>query len=669
MRKSVSAAWVIAVALAVLVTPALGEARSYTVFRAKAPPRLDGRFDDDYWRGVPWQTGFTFLGGGEVGARFQTQFAMLWDDQCLCVAVRALEPEMSGLVARAPRGSNDVFRDDRIEIVLCSDPDRSNWRQFVVNPAGRALDFTYAEKKIAGRQVMPDAAPWRCACASGTVCWQVALAIPLSELKIEPREGAVFAGNVARTRAVEQPEQYRTTWAPLAKEFDESESFGTLRLAGSPPPEAAVRSLAVDQNSDRVTTVPGDRLTGTVLGLGEDGWLRIRCPEFPTEVRVRASALDRVELPYASPPGTGARIALANGDFILGEVRSIGPERTVVVNDAFGELTFPMPLLSEVRIGAAARSFLDTRFDAGEMDPWMVVRGKWAVEKGRLVSPVTAPEGAAIAAALPQDGPITFEADLEAMGEERICCDMILFAGQSGRPSVRTLVRDQPDGPSRRSVVVLNFQGNGEGTVGIGNWPPVGNEDWSGPLHFALKTAPNVRLRLSYDPKDGTVRAWQDEQMLGPFRGHDEGRPKDGRYVVFVAFSPVAIKRLRVLPGVVPPGGEPKAESGSVSITLTNGDTMTAQSVTFADGRFTIKTGYGETRTEPGQVASLQFAGQGDKPVADEAAVRVVTSEGRLTLRSCTLTADRLAGQSEIYGAVAIPRDRVRSIQFLRAAP
>ena len=63
------------------------------------------------------------------------------------------------------------------------------------------------------------------------------------------------------------------------------------------------------------------------------------------------------------------------------------------------------------------------------------------------------------------------------------------------------------------------------------------------------------------------------------------------------------------------------------------------------------------------------FPRRADKPLAPEAAVRVVTSEGRFTLRSCTLSADRLTGQSDILGAVSIPRDRVRSILFLRPSP
>jgi hypothetical protein len=671
MRNSVSAARVLAVALAVLVRPAVGETRNCTVFRAKTPPRLDACFDDACWRGVPWQTGFTFLGGAEVGAPFQTQFAMVWDDQCLYVAVRALEPETGRLLARAPRGSNDLFRDDHLEIFLCPDTGRSDWRQFVVNPLGRALDFTYAAKKVAARQVMSDAAPWRCACASRTACWEVALAIPLAELKIEPREGVVFSANVVRSRAVEQPEQYRTTWAPLLKDGDESGAFVAFRLGGLPPPEAAGRSLAVDPSRDRVTTVPGDRFTGAVLGLDEDGWLRIRCPEFPNDVRVLASALDRIELPFAGPPGTGDRIALANGDFILGKVRSIGSEQTVVASDALGALTLPTPCLSEVRFSAAAQPFLDAPFDAGDMGLWMAVRGKWNFENGRLASPGEATDGGVIAAILPQEGPVTFEADVEAAEEAPLDCEMILFASESGWMGERPPAVYGPAAkPSQRSGVLFAFRGDGKDSVGVSNGAPAGRRDWSQSLRFDPPRARSVRLGCSCDPKDGTLRAWQDDQTQGPVTS---GRPapKDGRYVVFVAFSPISIKRLRVRPGVVPAGGAPpEPAAGSVQVTLTNGNAMTAQSVTLADGRFSLRTGHDEPQPEPGQVASIQFAAPNGNPSTPEAAaVRVVTSDGRFTLRSCTLSPDRLMGQSEILGALSIPRDRVRSIHFLRASP
>jgi hypothetical protein len=640
------------------------------VFRAKTPPRLDACFDDERWRGVPWQTGFTFLGGAEVGPPFQTQFAMVWDDQCLYVAVRALEPETGRLVARAPQGSNDLFRDDHLEIFLCSDAGRSAWRQFVVNPLGRALDFTYAARKVASRQVMSDAMPWRCACASRTFCWEVALAIPLAELKIEPREGTVFAGNVVRSRAVEQPEQYRTTWGPLLKEGDDSEAFVAFRLGGLPPPEAAAGSLADDPIRDRVTTVPGDRFTGTVLGLDQDGWLRMRCPEFPNEMRLFASALDRIELPFAGSPGTGDRIALANGDFILGEVRSIGSEQAVVASDALGALTVPTPCLSEVLFNAAAQPFLDAPFDAGDMGLWMAVRGRWNFENGRLASPGEATDGAVIAAILPQDGPVMCEADVEAAEELPFDCEIVLFASESGWMGERPPAVYGPAAkPSQRSGVLFAFQGTGNDSVSVSNGAPAGRRDWAQSLRFAEPRARSVRLGCSYDPKDGTLRAWQDDQTQGPLTS---GRPppKEGRYVVFVAFSPVSIERFRVQPGVVPAGSaQPEPAAGSVRVALTNGKAITAQSVTFADGRFSLQTGRDEPQPEPGRVASIRFPAPNGKPSTPEAAVRVVTSDGRFTLRACTLSPDRLMGQSEILGALSIPRDRVRCIHFLHASP
>jgi hypothetical protein len=669
MRKSVSAACVLALALAVLVRPASAETRNGTVFRAKTPPRLDASFDDECWRGVPWQTGFTFFGGAEVGPLFQTQFAMVWDDQCLYVAVRALEPEPARLVARAPRGSNDLFRDDHIEIFLCPGTERSNWRLFALNPLGRALDFTYAEKKVAARQVMPEAAPWRCACATRSACWEAALAIPLAELKIEPREGAVFAANILRARAVEQPELYRTAWAPLLKGSDVSDTFVTFRLGGLPPPDAAGWSLAVDPVRDRVTTAPGDRFTGTVLGLGEDGWLRMRCPEFPNEVRVRASALDHIELATAGPPGTGARIALANGDFVLGEVRSIGPEQTVLASEALGELTLPTPRLSEIRFSAGPQPFLDTPFDAGGMGQWMAVRGKWGFENGQLASPGDPTDGSVIAVILPQDGAVTFEADVETSEDAPLDCEIILFASETGWIGERPpAVYGPAAAPSQRSGVLFSFRSSGNDSVGVSTGSPAARRDWAQALRFTPQRARGVRLRCSYNPIDSTVRAWQDDQAQGPITAGRPG-PKAGLYVVFVGFAPVSIQRLRVLPGVVRPDGAPEPAAGSVRVALTNGNVITAQSVTLADGRFSLQTGHDEAQPDPGQVASIRFPAPNDKPPAPEAAVRVVTSEGRFTLRSCTLSADRLTGQSEILGAVSIPRDRVRSIHFLRASP
>jgi hypothetical protein len=223
--------------------------------------------------------------------------------------------------------------------------------------------------------------------------------------------------------------------------------------------------------------------------------------------------------------------------------------------------------------------------------------------------------------------------------------------------------------PSQRSGVLFAFQGNGNDSVSVSKGAPAGRRDWAQAMRFAQPRARSVRLGCSYDPKAGALRAWQDDQAQGPVTS---GRPapKDGRYIVFVAFSPVAVERLRVRPGVAPAASAPpEPAAGSVRVVLTDGKQITAQSVALADGRFSLQIGGDEPQLESGQVASIRFPAPNGKPSEGAEAVRVVTSDGRFTLSACTLSQERLMGQSEILGALSIPRERVRSIQFLRASP
>ena len=118
MRKRISSLLSAILCSAILTGAAAAQPRTYTVYRAQAAPKIDGLLDDECWRAVPWQTGFTMLGGGSVGEPTQTQFAMVWDDQCLYIAVRCQEPAVDRMVAKADDGSNDVFRDDHVEIFL-----------------------------------------------------------------------------------------------------------------------------------------------------------------------------------------------------------------------------------------------------------------------------------------------------------------------------------------------------------------------------------------------------------------------------------------------------------------------------------------------------------------------------------------------------------------------
>jgi len=164
-------------------------------------------------------------------------------------------------------------------------------------------------------------------------------------------------------------------------------------------------------------------------------------------------------------------------------------------------------------------------------------------------------EGCAIAVIMPQEGPITFAADVELSEEAPFDCEMVLFAGQSGcRPTAfESTAAPRTESEKRRG---RRFPGNGYTNLAAWNGAQNGQRAASQSLRIAPQPGPVVQLRCSFDPQDGTIRAWQNEQPQGKVTVRNA--PKDGLYAVFVAYSPMAIRRLRVLPGVVLPGGEPE---------------------------------------------------------------------------------------------------------------
>ena len=290
--------------------PAAVAPRTYTIFHvseAAGAPRIDGRVDAACWRSVPWETGFIPVSaatGPAVSGRTQTQFAMLWDERRLYVAIRALEPQMNRLVARGHEenaGKSDaggggiatkaditatdpLFREDHVEVFLSAQKDRRDWRRFVVNSAGQRMALAYKAREIVGPQFQEesgnrqalgrvmwggpqpilavfapeiplgpgaggaapgpaDSSKWVLACCHSAVSWEIEMSIPLDALKVEPNEGTTFAGNVGRTRSIGQPQAQQDTWTPLQNGFCDPDEFGTFTLEGNPRPLRQRRRL------------------------------------------------------------------------------------------------------------------------------------------------------------------------------------------------------------------------------------------------------------------------------------------------------------------------------------------------------------------------------------------------------------------------------------------
>ena len=243
MRNWIAVSSLAILCSAVLAAAAWAQPRTYTVYRAQTPPKIDGRLDDDCWRAVPWQTGFTLLGGGEVGEPIQTEFAMVWDDASLYVAMRCTDSAMDRLVAKADDGSKDLLHDDHVEIFLAPEKQRDDYAQFAVNSLNKKIDLSYQAKKETATQAISKGGKWISACRRGKTSWELEMALPLAALKIEPHEGVVFVGNIGRVRWADPPAKPANyTWTPQTDAFDhDTAAFGVFKLAGAPPP--AMRTL------------------------------------------------------------------------------------------------------------------------------------------------------------------------------------------------------------------------------------------------------------------------------------------------------------------------------------------------------------------------------------------------------------------------------------------
>ncbi len=649
----------------ILSAAAAAQPKTCTVYRAQTAPKIDGLLDDECWRAVPWQTGFAMLGGGEVAEPIQTQFAMVWDDQNLYFAIRCEDPAAERTMGEEDDADKDVLRGDHVEIFLAPEKQREDYTEFVVNSYNMKTDLTYQAKKETAMQAVSKDGKWVTACRRNKGSWELEMAVPLAALKIEPHEGALFVGNIGRVRWADQAEKaLNFTWTPQTDAFDhDPAAFGLFKLAGAPPPVMRTYSLAVEQWRDTVSTLQGDHFTGAVTSIGADGSLRLNGPEFGGEVTLAASVVAHIEFAPARDEKAGPRVVLNNGDYVLGQVQSITADQTVIANPEIGTLTAPTASLSEILIDSAVANYVDTGFEWGTLEPWTAVQGNWTLGDGKATC-TPGPQGGnvlgVLSAPLNQQGPVTFFADVELPQPGAwLDCELFVFS-------------DRPDLQNIHHSVFFHLKSNDSGCAvvtpeagvqNLGSWG-TGNQ---------LLSKPRVQFQLQYDPKEGMIQPWLGDvpsvgdTQAGQYR-FTPG-PKTGRYVLFVTNTPLSVHHLRAESGLVPLRKALPGEADAIQVMLLNGDTISAKAVTFAEGKFTVSTDFGDIEPELKRVLLVRFPRRTAVPPPKEMEATVRTTEGSFTLHSCVLANGRLTGQSDLFGPVSLQLDALRSIHFRRSAP
>ena len=106
-------------------------------------------------------------------------------------------------------------------------------------------------------------------------------------------------------------------------------------------------------------------------------------------------------------------------------------------------------------------------------------------------------------------------------------------------------------------------------------------------------------------------------------------------------------------------------ESDAHTIRFANKDRVTATDLTLAEGKLTLKTGFGDIASQIAKVQSISFRTKGvEKPRRRKGDILVETTDSRFTLQFDRLTEEHLIGNSCAFGDVKVRRDCIKAIRF-----
>ena len=212
---------------------------------------IDGRDDDDAWRGAQIIDAFRVFDPTEDGdpRAFRTEARVLYDDRYLYVFVRAFDPRPDSILALLAR--RDVkTQSDWLHLMIDSYHDRRTGYRFTVNPAGVQRDVYMSND---GDEDMSWDAVWSVATRVEKNAWTAEYRIPFSQLRFAKSDTHTFGlaiwRDVGRTNERISWPLYRRNQPGMVSQFGELR--GVDRITTPRRLEATPYTVAKDLSQPR----------------------------------------------------------------------------------------------------------------------------------------------------------------------------------------------------------------------------------------------------------------------------------------------------------------------------------------------------------------------------------------------------------------------------------
>ncbi|MFQ6096263.1 MAG: hypothetical protein ACE5O2_00950, partial [Armatimonadota bacterium] len=186
-----------------------------------APPRMDGRLDDEAWKRATLLEPFVLLASHPEKPIAETRAWVTYDDRALYAAFRCAEPQPDKMNVVGEQRDDPLWQGDDVELMVSQPGKEWPFYHFMLNPRGVPWDGVN-DSQTSDTGYDPE---WEHGVSIGEDFWAAEMAIPWSAMKMTaPKPGSQLRANLCRQRTQGRE---LSAWSNMIAGFLEADLFGT----------------------------------------------------------------------------------------------------------------------------------------------------------------------------------------------------------------------------------------------------------------------------------------------------------------------------------------------------------------------------------------------------------------------------------------------------------